>query len=267
MRGPPPVVVRARGEPEEGQGRAPSRRSGEEVDARQFFRREGATFRKRDVVMSLALLQGLQPVAAAFAADADVEAEDADERKKQEVNLQRQRQQQQQVAVPEGMKFFTDDKNLFRLAYPEGWEVVNKAGATLLLRDPAEKYSQIGVTVSPVKISSLSEFGSVHDIGEKLLRAEAAKESTVPGGVTLISESQREGAASATTFYDYDYRLVTTHGNKRVLNSVAVENNTLYIMNAQVYEKCEEEMAPKYARVAGTFDVGRAAVDRPQLTL
>ena len=74
--------------------------------------------------------------------------------------------------------------------------------------------------MSPVKIASLSEFGSVHEIGEKLLKAEAAKESTVPGGVTLISETQREGAKSAATFYDYDYRLVTTHGNKRVLNSV-----------------------------------------------
>lgn len=207
-------------------------------------------------MMSLVLLQGLQPAAAAFAADAE-----DDETKKQEVYQQRQQ------AVPEGMTFFTDDKNLFCLAYPEGWEVVNKAGATLLLRDPAEKYSQIGVTVSPVKISSLSEFGSVHEIGEKLLRAEAAKESTVPGGVTLISESQREGASSAATFYDYDYRLVTTHGNKRVLNSVAVENNTLYIMNAQVYEKCEEEMAPKYAKVAGTFDVGRAAVAAAASTL
>ena len=43
-------------------------------------------------------------------------------------------------------------------------------------------------------------------------------------------------------------------------DSVAVENNTLYIMNAQVYEQNEETMAPKYATVASTFDVGRAAV-------
>jgi hypothetical protein len=148
---------------------------------------------------------------------------------------------------------------LYRYA-PEGWKVVSKAGATLLLRDPAEKYSTIGITVSPVKISSLSEFGSVHEIGEKLVRAEAAKESTVPGGVTLISEGTREGAASSATFYDYDYRLVTTHGNKRVLNSVAVEDNVLYIMNAQVYEKAEDATVPTYRAVAGTFDVGRAAL-------
>ena len=53
--------------------------------------------------------------------------------------------------------------------YTPGWETVDKAGATLLMRNPEKKSSQIGVTVSPVKIASLQEFGSVHEIGEKLL--------------------------------------------------------------------------------------------------
>lgn len=173
-------------------------------------------------------------------------------------------------AKMDGTVVFADAKNMFRLEYPAAMEVVNKAGATLLLRDPAAKYSTIGVTVSPVKISSLSEFGSVHEIGEKLLSAEAAKESTVPGGVTLISEGIRTGSASNTTFYDYDYRLITTHGNKRVLNSVAVENNMLYIMNAQVREKAgdttpddleaERSRTDAYRIIMGTFDVGRASI-------
>jgi predicted Zn-dependent protease len=167
---------------------------------------------------------------------------------------------------------FKDAKNLFRLEYPDGWQVVNKAGATLLLRDPTQKYSQIGVTVTPVKIASLLEFGSVHDIGEKLLKAEASKESTVPGGVTLVSENNRIGAASGATFYDYEYRLVTTHGNKRVFNSVAVESSTLFIMNAQVFEKGDTEEANEaeikkinavstaLRRAMSVFDVGRDAV-------
>ena len=94
------------------------------------------------------------------------------------------------------------------------------------------------MTVSPVKIASLAEFGSVRDIGEKLTQAEAAKEKArSPGGVTLVSEGERVGPASGTTFYEYEYRLVTTRGNKRVFNAVAVRNNVLYIMNAQVFEK------------------------------
>ena len=152
----------------------------------------------------------------------------------------------------------------FRLEYPVGWQQLSKAGATLLLRDPADKYSQIGVTVSPVKISSLTEFGTVHEIGERLLKAEAAKESTVPGGVTLISEAQRIGVRSGATFYDYEYRLITTHGNKRVFNSVAVHEGTLFIMNAQVLGDDEQEgvrtRADSYGRVARSFDVGLSAV-------
>mmetsp|Transcript_42951 Transcript_42951/g.69101 ORF Transcript_42951/g.69101 Transcript_42951/m.69101 type:complete len:173 (+) Transcript_42951:81-599(+) len=170
------------------------------------------------------------------------------------------------------MTLFTDKKNLFRIAYPVGWQVVNKSGATLLLCSPADKYSQIGVTVSPVKIASLAEFGSVHEIGEKLLRAEAAKDSTMPGGVTLLSEGTRTGSASAAKFYDYEYRLVTTHGNKTVLNSVAVLDNVLYIMNAQVREKAEDVATPEqvaaeraqaasYRIIVGTFDVGRNSLD------
>ena len=162
------------------------------------------------------------------------------------------------------MAVFTDRKNLFRLEYPVGWQQLSKAGATLLLRDPADKYSQIGVTVSPVKISSLTEFGTVHEIGERLLKAEAAKESTVPGGVTLISEAQRIGVRSGATFYDYEYRLITTHGNKRVFNSVAVHEGTLFIMNAQVLGDDEQEgvrtRADSYGRVARSFDVGLSAV-------
>ena len=110
---------------------------------------------------------------------------------------------------------FADAKNLFRLEYPVGWQEVNKAGATVLLRDPTQKYSQIGVTVSPVKIASLAEFGSVRDIGEKLTQAEAAKESTVPGGVTLVSEGERVGPPLVPS-------KAGAHGPPAVLVAVAV---------------------------------------------
>jgi hypothetical protein len=136
----------------------------------------------------------------------------------------------------ESLVEFVDSKKRFRLAYPREWNVLGKAGADLMIQDPADKYSHVGVTVSPVKISSLSEFGSVHEIGLKLSRAEAAKGSTIPGGFVLLSERQRRGHDSATTFYDYEYSLTTTRGKKRVFNSVTVVENVLYIFNAQFKE-------------------------------
>ena len=62
---------------------------------------------------------------------------------------------------------------------------------------------------------------------------------------------------------------MTTRGNKRVFNAVAVRNNVLYIMNAQVFEKddatAEEiavvaSVASALRRVMRAFDVGRESV-------
>jgi hypothetical protein len=164
---------------------------------------------------------------------------------------------------------FVDRKNLFRVEYPQTWQPVSKAGAALLLRDPSMKYSTIGVTITPVKINSLKEFGDAREIGQKLLAAEAAKESTYPGGVALVSEETRVASGGAT-FYEYEYRLLTTRGNKVVFVSCAVEGNTLFIMNAQVFEKKEgeaggnadevEAASATLRKVVSLFDVGPSVV-------
>jgi hypothetical protein len=149
---------------------------------------------------------------------------------------------------------FVDRKNLFRVEYPQTWQPVSKAGAALLLRDPSMKYSTIGVTITPVKIHSLKEFGDAREVGQKLLAAEAAKESTYPGGVALVSED----------------RLLPTRGNKVGFVSCAVEGNTLFIMNAQVFEKKEgeaggnadevEAASATLRKVVSLFDVGPSVV-------
>lgn len=152
------------------------------------------------------------------------------------------------------------------MEYPVGWEKVTKQGAALLLRDPEDVRAQLGVTVAPVKIGSLSEFGSLHEVGELLLKAEKLKESTVPGGVLLLSERERYGKMSGIRFYDYEYRLQTTRGNRRVLNSVTVENGMLYTLNIQTMEtenddKIGELNPSPYNQSVYGFDVGQGCVE------
>ena len=50
---------------------------------------------------------------------------------------------------------------------------VDKAGADSLFQDPAKKSTSVGVTVYPVMISRLEEFGSLESVGDKLLGAGA----------------------------------------------------------------------------------------------
>lgn len=173
--------------------------------------------------------------------------------------------------VPGKFTVFVDRINLFSLCYPMECEILNKAGAKLFLRDSADNNSQVGVTVNPVKISTLSEFGSVHDVGERLVAAEATKESTLPGGVTLIREGSRQGPRSGSTFYDYEYQLTTTRGKKLVFNTVAVDNNLLYILNIQVKERIFsgqendksmiDDVVAGFRTLIQTFDVGQSTID------
>lgn len=70
---------------------------------------------------------------------------------------------------------YEDKKEGFSLSRPEGWEIVEKAGATLLIEDPKNRKNSIGVVVNPVRIDSLTEFGDPESVGEKLLAAERKK--------------------------------------------------------------------------------------------
>jgi hypothetical protein len=53
--------------------------------------------------------------------------------------------------------------------------IAGKAGADVLFVDPERKSTTVGVTVSPVRIASLAQFGDVAAVGQRLLGAERAK--------------------------------------------------------------------------------------------
>lgn len=177
------------------------------------------------------------------------------------------------LPVAVGLTKYVDKSKYFELRYPSSWNVASKPGAEVLFKNPESKYSNIGVTVSPVTINSLTAFGSLSEIGEKLALAESKKESTVPGGVSVQSQRERVGAKSGATFYDYEYRLITTYGNKRIYTSVSITDSTLYILNAQVYETADPENPTEaqkstdeanmelYRQIGSTFDVSKRIFD------
>ena len=61
--------------------------------------------------------------------------------------------------------------------------------------------------------------------------------------IEMLNESQTT-APSGTQFYNFDYTISTTRGDKRVISGVAVANNNLYIVNGSIKcsgEACKEE--------------------------
>ena len=57
-------------------------------------------------------------------------------------------------------------------------------------------------------------------------------------------------------FYDFDYSLETTRGNKRVVSTVCVSKNKLYIANGQYFcgQACAEENSDKLVIIKTSLD-------------
>ena len=52
---------------------------------------------------------------------------------------------------------------------------VFQAGAEVLFEDPEERSTSVGITIYPVRVASLEQFGRLEDVGERLLQAEMGK--------------------------------------------------------------------------------------------
>ncbi|KAL3161295.1 hypothetical protein ABBQ38_009651 [Trebouxia sp. C0009 RCD-2024] len=152
---------------------------------------------------------------------------------------------------------YVNSKQGYVLDRPTSWEQTSKAGADVLFTDPLRKSTTVGVTVNPIKIVGLQQFGDVETVRKKLIDTEKQKESTK--GVMLISESSRNGK-TGTLIYDIEYELDSTRGRKRILSTVAIAQKKLFIVNGNM--KCDaggcNEDSNDLAllrQVAGTFDV------------
>ncbi|KAF8072357.1 putative sugar phosphate/phosphate translocator [Scenedesmus sp. PABB004] len=161
------------------------------------------------------------------------------------------------------LQLYANDAQQYRLSVPAGWERKDKAGADVLFEDPGRRSTSVGVTVSPVRVASIEQFGGLDAVGQRLLGAERKKESTL--GVELLSSGARRGSGGAS-LYDYEYSLASTRGAKRILNTVTITGSRLYILNASV--KCDKDDAacaaaePSLAllrAVAASFDAGAPA--------
>lgn len=185
-----------------------------------------------------------------------------------------------------GLAEYVNGKQGYRIDRPSRWEQTSKAGADVLFTDPLKKSTTVGVTVNPIKIAGLEQFGDVETVRKKLVNTEKQKVGISVGltvcflatyffcvipnihfgimqestkDVTLIRESSRKGK-SGTLIYDIEYELDSTRGRKRILSTVGIAQKKLFIVNGNM--KCDtagcNEDSTELAllrQVAGTFDV------------
>lgn len=110
---------------------------------------------------------------------------------------------------------------------PPGWQLTDKPGADALWVPPTGGRASLGVTVSPVRLQRLADFGDVDAVGAKLLGAEAKKDGYIDARL-LASSSTPRASSSGDYVYAYEYELTNTRAHKVVATAVAVQDGTLF---------------------------------------
>ncbi|KAI3759614.1 hypothetical protein L6452_07548 [Arctium lappa] len=123
------------------------------------------------------------------------------------------------------LESYTDTNQGFTLLRPTSWIKVEKAGATVLFEDPNKGGNNVGVVVTPVRLTSLRDFGDPEFVSNKLIQAEKRKESTKD--VEIVSFMERgEG------IYEFEYKIDSTRGGiKRIFSAAFVASKKLYLLN------------------------------------
>jgi hypothetical protein len=106
---------------------------------------------------------------------------------------------------------------------------------------------QFGITVDPVRIDRLEDFGTPEQVAAKVVLAEVNRdgvfevtlmEDPITGKTTMTTTESNDTAAAETTFYQLNYLSTGKRGTKRFVAKFFIENQYLYALTAQ----CKEEM-------------------------
>uniref|UniRef100_K3ZFI6 PsbP C-terminal domain-containing protein n=1 Tax=Setaria italica TaxID=4555 RepID=K3ZFI6_SETIT len=131
----------------------------------------------------------------------------------------------------------------FTLLKPSSWPKEEKAGATALNKWGP---NNIGVVVNPVRLNSLTEFGTRQFVAGRLLQAEKKKESTKSAEV--ISAGERSGHGGLTV-YEIEYALDSTTGGMKRILAAFVASRKLYLLNI-AYSDAHDKPLDSQTRIA-----------------
>mmetsp|Transcript_9958 Transcript_9958/g.26536 ORF Transcript_9958/g.26536 Transcript_9958/m.26536 type:complete len:254 (+) Transcript_9958:32-793(+) len=148
----------------------------------------------------------------------------------------------------------------YSFEYPAGWSVGKKTVKTHmneLVMSPAKKSEGAvrgsgGIVVDPVKINSVSEFGTAEAVGNRVIELEKKKDGVSTARLVSSTEVQKGGL----TYYEIEYVVDTSHGGeKHFIASSTITGKNLYVMTAQAKTTDFAASEPALRHVISSFTV------------
>lgn len=109
---------------------------------------------------------------------------------------------------------------------------------------------QYGITVDPVRIKSLRQFGTPEEVAAKVVLAEVNRD-----GVYDVVLKEDPFAAPDNAYYQLNYLSKGKRGNKRFLTKFYIQNQKLYALTAQCKEDDYETLRSEMLKAADSFQV------------
>jgi len=105
-----------------------------------------------------------------------------------------------------------------------------------------------GVTVDPVRIATLSEFGTPEEVAARVVTAEVNRD-----GIFEVTLSKDPVEDKETGSYNIEYVSNGKRGTKHFVTRIFVKDQKLYVMTAQVKEEEYAEREREIAACVKTF--------------
>lgn len=109
---------------------------------------------------------------------------------------------------------------------------------------------QFGITVDPVRIESLRQFGTPEEIAAKVVLAEVNRD-----GVFDVILMENPVAGPNDSFYQLNYQSKGKRGTKRFITKFYIEKQKLYAMTAQCKEDDFKNLESEMLKAAASFQV------------
>lgn len=138
----------------------------------------------------------------------------------------------------------------YRFVPPEGLVPSQKPLKTHLDEvNFSNKDYKFGITVDPVRITSLAEFGTAEQVAAKVVLAEVNRDGVFD--VTLMEDPKND----ANKYYQLNYRSSGKRGVKRFVAKFFIRNNFLFALTAQCQEESYEALKDELLVAVDSFQI------------
>ncbi|KAL3896192.1 MAG: hypothetical protein SGPRY_013327, partial [Prymnesium sp.] len=129
-------------------------------------------------------------------------------------------------------KLVSDSVFKYELLLPLEWESKPKPVKThqheALFAGPGPGAMKAGITVDPVKIKALEDFGTPEEVAERIITVEKGRD-----GVKTVSLRQVDAARGSPSYYTVEYLTESSRGIKVFRCKYCITSRGLYVLQAQ----------------------------------